>query len=49
MLGLESQLKDAEKELADNHTEDRLSKVCELKFQQNEFYSKKVEYAMFRM
>ncbi len=40
MLGLESQLKDAEKELAGNHTEDHLRKVCELKFQLNELYSK---------
>ena len=41
-------MKDAEKELAGKHTEDRLRKVCELKFQLNELY-KKVEYAMFRM
>ena len=49
VLGLESQLKDAEKELGDDHTEDCLRRVCKLKFQLNELYSRKVEYAMFRM
>lgn len=49
MLGLEFQLKDTEKELANNHTDDHLRRVCELKFQLNELHIKKVEYALFRM
>ena len=43
LLRLETQLKNAEKELADSHNEAHLRKVCELKLQLNELYNKKVE------
>ena len=49
LVRLETQLKDAEKDLAENHDEVNLRKVCELKLKVNEIYNKKVEYAMFRL
>ena len=45
---LESQLKDLENALAEKHSNLLLKQVCDLKFQINEIYNKKAEYALFR-
>ena len=46
---LESQLKDLENALAEKHSDLLLKQVCDLKFQINEIYNKKAEYALFRL
>ena len=46
---LESQLKELEKSLSEKHSDPLLKKVCDLKFQINEIYNKKAEYALFRL
>lgn len=46
---LENQIKHKERELSENFSEDLLKQVCELKYSLNLIYSKKAEYAMFRL
>lgn len=46
---LETQLKDLEKELAEKHTDVLLKDICDLKFQINDIYNRKAEYALFRL
>ena len=46
---LEGKIKQKERELSENYSEDLLKQVCELKYSLNFIYSKKAEYAMFRL
>lgn len=49
MIELEDEIKQKEGELSENYSEDLLKQVCELKYNLNSIYSKKAEYAMFRL
>ena len=46
---LESQIKNKETELAQCYSEHRFKEVCNLKYQLNEIFNKKAEYALFRL
>lgn len=45
---LKTQLKGLEEKLAEKHT-DVLKEICDLKFQINDIYNKKAEYALFKL
>uniref|UniRef100_A0A3P9I561 Reverse transcriptase domain-containing protein n=1 Tax=Oryzias latipes TaxID=8090 RepID=A0A3P9I561_ORYLA len=46
---LENQIKEWEKQLAQNYNESTFKEICKLKFNLHETYNKKAEYALFRL
>lgn len=46
---LETKIRTHERELADNFSNQLYQKICKLKFELQETYNKKVEYALFRL
>lgn len=46
---LEKEIGELEKQLAEQYNEECFRKICKLKFELHEIYSKKAEYSLFRL